>query len=293
MIYLHLGLHKTATTSLQKYVFPYINNIHFIGRKVGVKNKKNRLYDLISRYCYSSVLDSSLEDEIHTMLIDYQKTGDILISDEWFTSHYSGQYAFSGSTWKVKIDRIHFLTKKFKVKVFLTLRNPYDLAFSQYVEFHRVGINKIYPTFQEYYSKSDDASAFDYRYLKNFLSSKFTEVTFFSFEEITNPEKMKILLTSFFSVNFVNGFGIDINIKKKNKLGIQFTNVKRRKNFLTSNLPTSFKRRLSNNRFFKNYSNLFLTHKKSFFVAYPNNTIKEEFNKLFTDSINFYSNLKN
>lgn len=49
MIYLHFGLHKTATTSKNMFS-PHIDNIHFIGRKVGVKNKKNRLYDLIYRY---------------------------------------------------------------------------------------------------------------------------------------------------------------------------------------------------------------------------------------------------
>ena len=123
MIYLHLGLHKTASTSLQNSIFPYLNDIEFIGRCVNF-DSSSTLYKELSNYCFSKNTDLEIEKKLSDELRKCSSKKSILISDEWFTSDYSGLYSYYGASWQQKIKKISRVVNELDHKVLISIRNP-------------------------------------------------------------------------------------------------------------------------------------------------------------------------
>lgn len=197
MIYIHIGLHKTATTSLQKTVFPYLGDILYVGR--GRKGGNDQIYDELVDYCFRKTSNAEVKSLIQKKLQNIE--GDLLISDEWFTSDYSGLFFFEGCSWQSKIERLSELVNDIECKVLVTLREPVEGLYSQYCEFLTVGLKKKYKSFEDY-TKSNDAKVYDYVNLDSFLKKKFHSVNYLSFEDIVNG-KYKKILGGFFNVEEV------------------------------------------------------------------------------------------
>jgi hypothetical protein len=179
-LYLHLGLHKTGTTSLQTGIFPCVKNAKFISREF---RKKDDLYYKIAKACFQSKKCKSSIYEAKKALFEELECTDLILSEEWFTSDYSFLYGFNGAAWQEKIKRLGELTQGAKIKVLITVRHPADAVFSYYSEFMRhAKARRKWPNFLVF-AKSNHALAYDHASLHQVLRHYLCEeVTYAKFE---------------------------------------------------------------------------------------------------------------
>ena len=178
--YLHVGLHKTATTTLQNQFFPFISSLNYLSRNT---QNKSSLYYKITSYCFSKNAEkkslATLRNEISLLL----NSSDLLISEEWFTSDYSQLYGFDGAPWEEKLRRLGTLTQGHTCKLLITIRKPSTGLFSLYCELNKVGIQAKFPNFHSFIEKSNDAKTYDYAYLQQVMTDIYGQnITVLPFE---------------------------------------------------------------------------------------------------------------
>ncbi len=199
MIYLHLGLHKTATTSLQSSIYPNLKGVKYLGRSFENIKDSDEFYIKLCTYCFSSEDDSNLELALHQELFELElKYGNVLISEEWFTADYSGFYQFSGASWQVKLRKLSKIVAGLNFSVLISIRNPLLAAYSQYCEFHSVHIQKKYSDFKAYINYSNDIKIYNYIEFDSYLSEMFGKVAYLSFDMIKDG-RYRQFLSEFFS----------------------------------------------------------------------------------------------
>jgi hypothetical protein len=117
-VYIHIGLHKTATTHLQKKIFPGITNLTLLSRPYTQLNHAfNKLqYADESRYCKEDLLYE----------LEKFKGGKLLISDEML----SGQPFFNYINRSMVAHRLKAVFPNSKIILFL--RNQGDILYSLY-----------------------------------------------------------------------------------------------------------------------------------------------------------------
>ena len=220
MIYLHLGLHKTATTALQRHVFPNLEGLEFLGRAGGKIEETHELYKLLGRYVHSTKTDYEQERIIGEAFSKYgREHGHLLISEEWFTTDYSEFYGLRGAAWQDKLEKLSRIFQALDTKVFLTIRNPLEAMHSQYCEFHNIDIQTQYPTFMDYMLRSNDAKVFFYEALDDLLCRLFVEVDYLTFDEI-KAGTYKVFIQEFFCVEHVADLKNE-NTKESNESGVK------------------------------------------------------------------------
>lgn len=284
-LYVHIGLHKTATTSMQKYIFPNLPTIRFIGRADDVLLKQDPFYLKLAGYCFSTVEKFDVESEIKNEIKVILKTQNILISDEWFTTDFDGFYKFKGAGWQLKLLKLSRIVKGIDNELLVTLRAPFDGAFSQYCEFNQVGIEQRYPTFERYIFESNDSLVYKYVQFDKFLNDNFKSIRYIQFEElIKNPQ----VLAQFFSVECELNM-LKSNSKNREKAGIY---VKKKSNsmmFLMNLLPQNLINKLKNIAFFKHLaSKLFKVFSSKQLISIPNENEKKKIIDFLVDSKNFH-----
>lgn len=210
MIYVHIGLHKTATTALQNSFFPNLDRIKFLGRVIEGEQHSNRFYKQLCKYCFDENSDLNFEKKLKALLEErIDEFGSILISEEWFTSDYSGFYKFKGATWQVKLAKLARVLNDFDSKVLITIRNPEDVIYSQYLEFKTVGVNSLYTSFEDYLKYSNDSLVYDYPKLQNHLNGLFKKIVFISFDSLIEG-RCQQALNNFFNQK------VNMNLPRKN-----------------------------------------------------------------------------
>ena len=128
-VYVHTGLPKTATTYLQKNVFPYLKNVHYIS-KYGDNEFFNK-YFLKIRFGNNIII----ENEIKQNFLEYLRFVDerkILISEEALSEPRNNGRHFWPNT--------QILSKIFpSVKIIFTIRYQIDFIESFYLQDLKVG----------------------------------------------------------------------------------------------------------------------------------------------------------
>ncbi|OOE55314.1 hypothetical protein BZG13_14990, partial [Salinivibrio sp. ML323] len=123
-ILIHIGLHKTATTSLQKSVFPNLEGILYHGRQSGSFVGNGDLYEKVCGFCFGS--KKYTLNEVRDSISSELTKGRFLISDEWLTSDYDGLFGYKSGRWQKKIERLSSLINGFEHKILLTIREPLE-----------------------------------------------------------------------------------------------------------------------------------------------------------------------
>jgi hypothetical protein len=198
-----------------------LNDIEFIGRCVNF-DSSSTLYKELSNYCFSKNTDLEIEKRLSDELRKCSSKKSILISDEWFTSDYSGLYSYYGASWQHKIKKISRIVHELDHKVLISIRNPTEAISSQYYEFLATGLSSKYQNLEEYAFSSNDSLIFDYSNTHFFLEDRFTSVTYLTFESVKNGTYQEVL-KSFFDVSSIPKISKD-NVKLRNK---NFVIVKR------------------------------------------------------------------
>lgn len=289
-LYLHLGLHKTATTSLQKFVFPNIPNVIFLGRTTEPLLSQDSFYKSLVSYCFSNQEDLNVENELKLSFQDKLNESSIIISDEWFTADFDGFYKFNCAPWQVKISKLSRIVKGLNVEVLITVRTPFDGVFSQYCEFTQVGIEKYYGDFFNYIMESNDAQAYNYNRLRQLLDGSFKNVTYFRYDDFIKDSN---IFKEYFSVEC--DFEMkNSNIKRKEKNGV-YVNKKAKLLSLIINLIPQRVLNVIKNTFFYDFivKKIIRFFSSQVLVPQPSATEKELIMNELKESSEFYRDINN
>lgn len=126
-LYLHIGLHKTATTFLQKAVFPNIRDINFI--------EQERIYRILRRIM---IEDSVIFDQNKTkkQISNYMTDGINLISAEGLSGNPCLQYINRSNV----VYKLHNMFSD--AKIIIGIRNQRDMIVSLYKQYVKIGGTK-------------------------------------------------------------------------------------------------------------------------------------------------------
>ena len=161
-IIIHLGLPKTATTTLQHNLFQALHDegkINFLGKAL---NYDERSGEVESINYTGKIIRDAAEQKIKITEAKI-KIDDLLVndklnvfSDEGLMVAYPGKVNLSIAN---KIENLEMLLSDYEVTILFFLRQPVDYFYSIYVQLH--------PEFYSLYSKWDTFEKFSYFYFKH------------------------------------------------------------------------------------------------------------------------------
>lgn len=162
--YLHLGVHKTATSSLQKNILEALPpSYDYLGVRYPRATRQRPLYtELMHAVCradeaeFERTLDS-LQQRLKDAAAGHERG--IVISDELFST--GGEEFFGGQIGvQARLQRLGRLLKDFDTRVLLTVRHQPDAIYSLYVQKYNY-LPARYQRFETFYRVSD-LRAYDY-----------------------------------------------------------------------------------------------------------------------------------
>lgn len=214
---LHIGLPKTATSTLQGHYFPCSTNYHYIG----VNQPRSRPNDPLYKHITNAMGTLCENDRLHQI----QKATELLQETNKKILFSEEMVLVDGhKSWIQKLEILNQIFGKFPHKILLTLRRPWDCAFSLYVELHS-NPKQNYSDFYEFWEDSNQALIFRYKALIFAIRDIFcsSEIQIASFEKIiSNPHQMfneiGVHLSYFPDIRELN-----VNSKVKSQNGI-YTN---------------------------------------------------------------------
>lgn len=127
-IFVHIGLPKTATTTLQSEFFPTLlgDDIHYLG--VFQPRQQNEQNGFYRKFCEAASNSASC-DEIRSALKSMQDAGEtVLISEEMLT------VSVNRASWREKLKNLAEVLRGLDYVLVLTVREPSAALFSYYVE---------------------------------------------------------------------------------------------------------------------------------------------------------------
>ena len=168
--FLHVGLHKTATTSLQAALFPNISGVNYIGRYAEGPICGDPLYYRIVKYTFSPNLPTEKDQKFlkHIIFSRLQKEA-LLLSDEWFTSDYDQLFGLKSCSWQEKMYRLGSLLRDVPVKVLVTTREPVEAVYSMYCEMKQEKQLKGCEGLFHYVVSDNSALAYRKKYLEDLI----------------------------------------------------------------------------------------------------------------------------
>lgn len=169
----HIGLPKTATTTLQMDVFPQWA-IACGFRYVGVYQPRGGEKDPIYAACMRAIDDPASIVAARGVLRRALEAHKLLVwSEEMLT------VGKADLSWAVKLERLAELVKGFDFRILCTVRDPVDASFSYFVEinayFRRVG-----KTYEQAVMGDDVMAIYSYRRLIRELEQRFGPYLIFS-----------------------------------------------------------------------------------------------------------------
>lgn len=199
-LYLHLGLHKTGTTSLQETFFPFVCGKQYLKRDT---QHEETLYRKIMEFCSFPVMNIDKLELAQADLTLALKHNDVILSEEWLTSDYSGLFRFNGARWQEKLKRLSQLVQGFSYTILIVFRDPIQALPSYYAEFQKDSRNaKEIGSFADFI-ESNSSRAYDYSTTINVLSKMFNRkwVTVLKYEDLKNhPEIFYQALAEWLSI---------------------------------------------------------------------------------------------
>lgn len=159
-IFIHIGLPKTGTTTLQKEYFPYITSFYYSGVNQPRENVIDcDIYNLLIRYVTYKDIDVSKV----VNAINARPEANILISEEMITV----------GDWENKLANLAKILANFDdFSIIVSVREPISGAFSYYAEIYDLYFKDSNISFLDA-CRSSYLKIFDYKYLFEKLSSIF------------------------------------------------------------------------------------------------------------------------
>lgn len=288
--FLHIGLPKTATTSLQRSTFPSIENVLYVGRSYLGVEKSGKLYQSITDYCFGESVNEIKRLDLSRELRNRLTHESLLLSDEWFTTDYLPPSVGYTVSWQEKTRRLSQLVKGLSCKVLVTIRSPYEGLFSQYCELLAAQSPLVHAGFLDYALNSNDSKAYRYPELAMLLRANFENVQFVSFKDVTkNDEFPDWLSTVWLGERVFGDHFTHENSKIKRGDGVEIEHVGSSVySALVAILPVSIRERVASSRIGRV---LKLAFRKSLIskevVPYPSDESIRRVKKRYEPSIEF------
>lgn len=154
---LHIGLPKTATSTLQKHYFPLATSHSYIGINQPRALTRNTLCNAIGKAVSSpEVSERSANQAKAKRLLDRSRES-ILFSEEMVLVN-------GYRIWTEKLVELHAIFKDYPYEILLTIRNPWICAFSLFVEIYHDKFNTCHE-FYKFWDECSQAQIFRYRTL--------------------------------------------------------------------------------------------------------------------------------
>lgn len=162
-IFVHIGLPKTATTSLQKDLFSRLDNFEYAGVSYP------RSWEFDTRTVYGAFMVGMYSGDMGHFkraleLVDQTKP--ILISEEMIT------VVTVKSDWKQNLKNLRLLLDEHDYRLLITIRDPLDAMFSYYVE-RCDYFRDNYKIFDKQILDSVDMEIFRYQSFLGYLKDEF------------------------------------------------------------------------------------------------------------------------
>jgi len=186
-VIVHIGLPKTATSTLQSDVLPLLKNdkIEYAGvMQLREKRQQTKLFEL---FCYSVNTGRNIR-ELKQLIKSEISTGkNLIISEELFT------VSEKTISWREKMKNIGKILGGLNYCIILTVREPTSAIFSYYLELYSY-FSKL-GSFSFCALKDEAMEIFHYRKLINELFKNFERerINVFMFEDIINSNLTRIV----------------------------------------------------------------------------------------------------
>ena len=177
-LYIHIGLPKTATSTLQKEVFPLVDDtlgFTYAGT-MQPRGKNGELYSAFMGGVYSGEFD-----EFHDLMSRLKGEASVIVSEEMITVDSEN------GTWKGNLRNLKQMVSSYDYRILLSVREPLDAMFSYYVERYEE-FRRGYPVFDVRVLENSHMLIYKYntfiKTLEDFFSLEC--LYFINFDEIIN-----------------------------------------------------------------------------------------------------------
>jgi len=237
-IIVHIGLPKTATTSLQQDLFPRLahGSLLYLGvYQPRQAHQQNRLFQEFCEVVNGMGNLARLRNEIASTIAEGRS---ILLSEEMFT------VSRQGFSWRQKLTRLSELLRDFDYEILVTVREPAEALFSFYTEaFPRFSFRG---SFIDCALEDDEMHIYHYGELTHTLLDRFgrTRVKIFRFEDIVSGDIQGIVDAIHPGFSIEQGF----TLERKNSRDTKGGSVVSRHRFTIADLIHYPYRKLGLNR---------------------------------------------
>jgi hypothetical protein len=160
--YIHIGLPKTATSTLQRQFFPQFDRLddwYYAGIRIP-RSASGEFYN-----AYMECLHTGDFDAYQIAVGNIANASKILLSEEVTLVNYNG-------TWDTKLDRLRKMLEPYDYNILLTIRHPVDAIFSYYVERFEI-FKGHYPQFDMSLVQDPEMAVYRYSTFIPFLEKLF------------------------------------------------------------------------------------------------------------------------
>ncbi len=173
---IHIGYPKTATTTLQKHFFPFIDELFYIGKvhnELSQFKINKKFFDLISFYNYSQNWDNYFDKISHEKILISNE--DILANCLKFWK--KGKNLFISNPVQISQNiKMYFEKLNFNTKILITIRRQDEMVTSLYAQ-----------SYAHFYSHFEETNTFK-KFVEIFISNKTKEHPFrknLNYNEVT------------------------------------------------------------------------------------------------------------
>lgn len=197
-IFVHIGLPKTATTSLQRDLFSRLDNFEY----AGVSYPRSWEFDTSTVYgAFMVGMYSGETSDFKRALERVDQNKMVLISEEMIT------VVTVKSDWKQNLKNLRSLLDEYDYRLLITIRDPLDAMFSYYVERYDY-FRSNYKVFDQQILESLDMGIFRYQSFLSYLKEEFGSDRIYvaDYSKITSGRFCEV--ERFLGSELPEGFGI-------------------------------------------------------------------------------------
>ncbi len=284
---IHIGLPKTASTTLQRSVFEKVTDSTYVYLGKCSEGRKELAFEYLcdAIYSRSSCLDQnrSRRTAFQNSLQKYQgKT--VLISEEMFAIDTLK------STWQEKLKKLAYMVDGLDVEMIVVVREPYQAIYSLFVEvFHTLPRSlRCFDTFLN----SNQAKLYDYLRLDDWLKDEcgMRSVHYLTYENIVSDKETLNYkyLQAIFRLPSDMRLSPDTHHNKKVKLndGI-LSSSKTLSNNLSNTWPVRFMRKHIDARYYSFLAGMLnkVKVKNGDIIPYPEKLIRVRFYEMHSSNL--------
>ncbi|MFB6317435.1 hypothetical protein [Saccharicrinis sp. FJH54] len=209
-LYVHIGLPKTATSTLQVELFNKIVSEKL--EYLGVQHPRDKKQDILYYKFMNSVNTGTEIEQTKSLLKHKLDKYDLLISEEMLV------VTSASITWREKLQNLSLILKGLDFSIIISVREPASAMFSYYLELY--AILKKRGSFLDIALKDDAMRIYYYKEFLSFCIDKFskTRINLIKFEDIIKNDITDITKIIGYTPTKITFSNINSKILKNEKI---------------------------------------------------------------------------